>query len=183
MTTQSYREASRHLLAQARIELAAGDVRQALEKGWGAAAQILKAVAEQRGWDHGKHRHLSRVASRLRAELGDRDVFRLYMVADSLHGNFYEDELQPEDVAEALETWRRSWTSWSRWSARNATCVQRFPGNAVASNSGVSAGRWTCLISSKHRSLKNFSLESLQFMQWTWPHGSHLTDQQRRGTR
>ena len=82
MTTQSYREASCHLLAQARIELAAGDVRQASEKGWGAAAQILKAVAEQRGWDHGKHRHLSRVASRLRAETGDRDVFRLYMVAD-----------------------------------------------------------------------------------------------------
>ena len=103
MTTQSYREASRHLLAQARIELAAGDVRQASEKGWGAAAQILKAIAEQRGWDHGKHRHLSRVASRLRAELGDRDVFRLYMVADSLHGNFYEDELQPEDVVEALD--------------------------------------------------------------------------------
>ena len=103
MTTQTYREASRHVLAQARIELAAGDVRQASEKGWGAAAQILKAVAEQRGWDHGKHRHLSRVASRLRAELGDRDVFRLYMVADSLHGNLYEDELQPEDVAEALD--------------------------------------------------------------------------------
>ena len=29
------------------------------------------------------------VASRLRAETGDRGVFRLYMVADSLHGNFY----------------------------------------------------------------------------------------------
>ena len=38
------------------------------EKGWGAAALMLKAVAEQRGWEHGKHRHLSRVASRLRAE-------------------------------------------------------------------------------------------------------------------
>ena len=64
---------------------------------------MLKAVAEQRGWEHGQHRHLSRVASRLRAETGDRDLFRLYMVADSLHGNFYEDELEPQDVAEALD--------------------------------------------------------------------------------
>ena len=103
MTTQKYREDSRHLLAQARSELAAGDVRQASEKGWGAAAQILKAIAEDRGWDHGKHRHLSRVASRLRAETGDRDVFRLYQVADSLHGNFYEDEFPPENVGEALD--------------------------------------------------------------------------------
>ena len=103
MTTQKYREASHRLLAQARSELAAGDVPQASEKGWGAAAQMLKAVAEERGWEHGRHRHLSRVASRLRAETGDRDLFRLYMVADSLHGNFYEDELEPQDVAEALD--------------------------------------------------------------------------------
>ena len=103
MTTQKYREASHRLLTQARSELAVGDVRQASEKGWGAAAQILKAIAEERGWEHGKHRHLSRVASRLRAETGDRDVFRLYMVADSLHGNFYEDELETQDVVEALD--------------------------------------------------------------------------------
>ena len=64
---------------------------------------MLKAIADQRGWDHGKHRHLSRVASRLRAETGDRDVFRLYQVADSLHGNFYEDEFPAADVAEALD--------------------------------------------------------------------------------
>ena len=103
MTTQKYREDSRKLLAQARSELAAGDVPQASEKGWGAVTQILKAVAEDRGWDHGKHRHLSRVASRLRAELGDGDIFTFYMVADSLHGNFYEDEYVATDVAEALD--------------------------------------------------------------------------------
>ena len=76
MTTQKYRQGSRTLLAQARSELAIGDVRQVSEKGWGAAALMLKAIAEQRGWEHGKHRHLSRVASRLRAETGDRDIYR-----------------------------------------------------------------------------------------------------------
>ncbi len=41
--------------AQARAELAGGDARQASEKGWGAAAQIVKAVANSRGWQHRGH--------------------------------------------------------------------------------------------------------------------------------
>ena len=103
MTTQKYRDDSRTLLIQARAELAQGDVRQASEKGWGAAALMLKAIAEQRGWEHGKHRHLSRVASRLRAETGDRDIYRQFSVANDLHGNFYEDEMASEDIADSLD--------------------------------------------------------------------------------
>ena len=49
MATQTYQQASQRFLAQAKQELAAGDLPQASEKGWGATAQILKAVAEQRG--------------------------------------------------------------------------------------------------------------------------------------
>ena len=98
MTTRKYRDDSRSLLAQARDELARGDVRQASENGWGAAAQILKAVAEQRGWDHDRHRHFSRIASRLRSELGDGDLYRAFRVAEGLHENFYEDTLPAEDV-------------------------------------------------------------------------------------
>lgn len=97
-----YREASRHLLTQARAELDAGDVRQASEKGWGAASQVLKAIAEQRGWVHERHRHFSRIASRLRAELGDGDLYRQFRVAEGLHENYYEDTLTPEDVATDL---------------------------------------------------------------------------------
>ena len=48
MTTQKYRKDSRKLLAQARRESENGDVRQASEKGLGAAARIVKAVAEHR---------------------------------------------------------------------------------------------------------------------------------------
>ena len=103
MTTQKYREASRHLLTQGRAELASGDTLQASEKGWGAAAQMLKAIAEERGWEHGKHRHLSRVASRLWAETGDRDVLRWFQVAEALHGNFYEDQMEPTDIGDSLD--------------------------------------------------------------------------------
>ena len=98
MTTQKYHEASRHLLAQARSELEAGDVRQASEKGWGAAAQMLKAIAEDRGWEHDRHRHFSRIASRLRYELGDGELYRQFRVAEGLHDNFYEDTLSADDV-------------------------------------------------------------------------------------
>ena len=103
MATQKYSDDGQALLAHARTELDQGDLRQASEKGWGAAALMLKAVAEERGWEHGKHRHLSRVASRLRAEIGNRDVVRLFQVAESLHGNFYEDQLPPHDIAESLD--------------------------------------------------------------------------------
>ena len=48
MTSRTYQVASGQLLRQAREELAAGDVRQASENGWGAAAQIVKAIAARR---------------------------------------------------------------------------------------------------------------------------------------
>ena len=46
MTTQTYQQASQRFLAQAKEELAAGDLQQASEKGWEAAAHMLKAIAE-----------------------------------------------------------------------------------------------------------------------------------------
>ena len=57
MRTQQYQQASEHFLAQARRELADGDLPQASEKGWGATAQMLKAISERRGWEHNRHRH------------------------------------------------------------------------------------------------------------------------------
>ena len=68
MTTQTYQAASWQMLAQARTELAAGDLRQASEKGWGAAAQIVKAIADRRGWEHKTHRHIWVAVRRLTDE-------------------------------------------------------------------------------------------------------------------
>ena len=42
MTTQTYQQASQRFLAQAKEEMAAGDLQQASEKGWVAATQMLK---------------------------------------------------------------------------------------------------------------------------------------------
>ena len=103
MTTEKYRNDSRRLLADARIELEMGDLHQASEKGWGAAALMLKAIAERREWDHERHRHFAGAASRLRSEMGNRDVVRFFNVAESLHGNFYEDQMAAGDIAEGLD--------------------------------------------------------------------------------
>ena len=103
MQVQTYQDASRALLAQGFLELGQGDLRQASEKGWGAAAQTLKSIAEQRGWDHKGHRLIRRVASRLADETGDNEIRRLYRVADSLHINFYEDLDTTADVESGLE--------------------------------------------------------------------------------
>ncbi len=91
MVSQGYRTASRELLQQGREELVQGDARQASEKGWGAAAQMIKAMAEQRGWTHRNHAALFEAVSRLVAETGDEDIRRLFAVANSLHVNFYEN--------------------------------------------------------------------------------------------
>ena len=99
MVSQNYQTASRHLLAQAHEELAAGDTRQASEKGWGAAAQIVKSVAEQRGWEHRNHAALYRVVRRLADETGDEDIRRLFDIAGNLHVNFYENWNNAENVA------------------------------------------------------------------------------------
>ena len=99
---EAYTEASRRFLNKAFDELAQGDVAQASEKGWGAAAQMVKAIAEQRGWTHSSHPSLRQVARRLAGETGDRQLFRLFRVASDLHTNFYENWDSPEDVQEGL---------------------------------------------------------------------------------
>ena len=88
--TTTYREQSRMYLAQAYEELAKGDLEQASEKGWGAAAQIIKAVAKQRGWPHNSHHALRRAVTSLIEETGDSELGSLFGSAGDLHINFYE---------------------------------------------------------------------------------------------
>ena len=101
-TTEFHIATSRCLLEQAEREYRAGDVLQASEKGWGAAAHAVKAIAEGRGWEHGRHGHLFRAARRIANELGQPKVWDLFHVASAQHQNFYEGWLDDEDVEEAL---------------------------------------------------------------------------------
>ena len=102
MQTLTYQEAARQLLAQGFDELAQGDSRQASEKGWGAAAQMIKAVASHRGWKHDSHATLYRVIDRLVKETGDKAIRRRFSTANALHQNFYENWGSSDYVAQGL---------------------------------------------------------------------------------
>ena len=100
MQVRTYRAASRELLAKAKQELARGDLRQASEKAWGTAAQMVKAIAEQRGWHHDNHRYFFGIVGQLADETDDRSLANHFHIANSLHTNFYED-VMPETMMEA----------------------------------------------------------------------------------
>ena len=102
MTTQRYEAGSRHLLRQAEEELAAGDARQAAEKGWGAAALAVKAYCAQNRWKHDSHFRLRQAVRRIARITGDKEFSYLFRTADLLHVCFYEDFYNVDEVGEYL---------------------------------------------------------------------------------
>ena len=107
MPTLTYRQAARTLLDQGFEELAAGDTRQASEKGWGAAAQMLKAIAQQRGWEHQSHAAIYKVINKIVAETADKSISSMFFAANGLHQNFYENWGDAEYVTNGLEDVRK----------------------------------------------------------------------------
>ena len=105
MATQvtTYREAGRRSLAQARAELAAGDRKQASGKGWCAAAQMIKAAAQARGWPHSDDRDFLLCVTDLAKEAGDLDINVLFASAHFLYFDFYDDVLKLDLVARCLD--------------------------------------------------------------------------------
>ncbi len=97
-TAQEYQATSSTLFDQARLELEAGDLIQASEKYWGAAAQSLKAIAQNRGWEHNSHAHFYRIVRNLIDETGDNELFDLFNAANLLHSNFYENWMDATEI-------------------------------------------------------------------------------------
>ena len=103
MPAEKYETACQTLFEQAQHELSLGDARQAAERGWGAAAQAVKAVCESRGWRHHSHQLLRRAVARLGEETDDRILEAYWDSAQNLHKNFYEDFYNVEEVGRSLE--------------------------------------------------------------------------------
>jgi len=101
---ESYWEASEGLLAQAKDELSKGDLRQAGEKAWGAAALALKSFAYKRdGLRLSSHGELWEYVSRLAEETSDEELGRLWRSISSMHVNFYEGWATKKHVEEAIK--------------------------------------------------------------------------------
>ena len=103
-TVAYHRERSRHFLDLVDDELERGELEEASNKIWGAAAHAIKAVAEQRGWPHYAHTLLEDAVKRLVYDEGaPRDLLIQYMTASSYHQRFYGQPPAPEFIRAGRE--------------------------------------------------------------------------------
>ena len=93
---------SRELLATAFEAVVQYDLLQASEKGWGAAAHMVKGLAEKRGWGRYGDRQLYQAVNRLAEESSDSEIRVLFSAASSLYSNFDENRMPREMVSENL---------------------------------------------------------------------------------
>jgi hypothetical protein len=90
-------------LREAEGFLAKGDYVQASEKGWGVAAQMVKAVAAKENLELRSHASLWEYLDKLAEKLQDVELRRLWWTANNLHQNLYENWMSPRDVKYAIE--------------------------------------------------------------------------------
>lgn len=103
-TVAYHRERSRHFLDLVEDELERGELEEASNKVWGAAAHAIKAVAERRGWPHYAHTLLEDAVKRLVYDEGaPRDLLIQYMTASSYHNRFYGQPPAPEFIRAGQE--------------------------------------------------------------------------------
>ena len=96
---------AREYWTKAPAYLAEGDLCQAGEKGWGAVAQLTKAVATLRGWQHYGHEAIRDAIRGLAYEMPEQAavVIRARRSAEQLHGNFYEVHMNRDQAEGALD--------------------------------------------------------------------------------
>lgn len=97
---------AREFLGKARDYLNAGDLHQASEKGWGAAAHMAKAVAVAQGWEYETHADFSVVLNQAWQATGNDRLRDLRGIANELHGNYYRRKrhLNAEVIGQDIES-------------------------------------------------------------------------------
>ena len=100
-----YAQQSREFLDRGRGYLAAGDLHQAAEKGWGAAAWMAKAAAEAQGWQYNRHDEFFTVMRQAQDVSGDARLRNLRRAANELHGYYYTRKrfLRSDDIGQGLD--------------------------------------------------------------------------------
>ena len=88
-----HRERAKYFLQRGRQYLADGDLYQASEKGWGAAAHMVKAVAAADGRSYQHHDEFGDVLDKASALAGNDRIHDLGNAANYLHGNYYKRKI------------------------------------------------------------------------------------------
>ena len=101
-----YESQAREFLANSRDFLTAGNLHQASEKGWGAAAHMAKAVAVAQGWEYQTHADFSEVMYKASQLANNPRIREMRGLANELHHNYYRRKrhLNAEAIREDLET-------------------------------------------------------------------------------
>ena len=102
-TAQKYVIASFELLSTSNGHLSDGDFRQASEMAWGAAAQVVKAVAENWSLPHRSHRDLRGLMDLLATTDSQSALYEGFDMAQDLHHNFYENDADKFFVTLAVQ--------------------------------------------------------------------------------
>ncbi len=106
-TVEDRKAISRRFVQHAWQELAKGNRLQAGEKAWGAVAQYLKIIGQDREWNHGSHRQLEYIGRQISAEFPD---YASPEFTNSLsdayhkgHENFYDNRRNALEIRETIE--------------------------------------------------------------------------------
>ncbi len=99
-SVEDYAAQALKFLVQSDAEFAAGDMRQASEKLYGAATQAVIAAAKQRGWWYRSHRDNKNATARLVVEYGDPFLSTGFAAAEKFHINFHHGGMEDYEIAE-----------------------------------------------------------------------------------
>ncbi len=77
---------------------------QVSEKLWGATATITKAIAASRKKTIRSHDGIAFFLASIAKEVKDESILNIVSIANSMHQNFYEDNLPPEVIKKASKT-------------------------------------------------------------------------------
>ena len=100
MLASEHAEKAEEFLEASDLEFAAGEVFQASEKLWGAAAHAVMAAVQRNGRKPGSHRALREAVRRIADDL-DEPFFREgFRAAETFHRNFYHGFMEDFEIEE-----------------------------------------------------------------------------------
>ena len=100
MSAEEHAQTARDFLAASDREFAAGDHLQGSEKLYGAVAQAIIAICQQRGWRYKSHRAMQQAVTNLSREYNDPTLLNGYLAANKFHENFFHDNMEDYEVEE-----------------------------------------------------------------------------------
>jgi hypothetical protein len=98
VTIQRYLEHARQYLENGLVALQLGEAGKAGELLWGSVAEAAHALAFTKNIPLPSHRQLHNFVLRIAEELDDKSIAEDLLLAESLHHNYYEVQLEPRDV-------------------------------------------------------------------------------------